>query len=55
MYIDPVSLCDYNVTRVVLNTAWSFTDLSKYINGANNVTQAFALYSVANAVSSSRI
>ena len=55
MFVDPVTLCDYNITRVVLNTAWSFTDLSKYINGANNVTQAFALYSVANAVSSSRI
>ena len=55
MLIDPVTLCDYNITRVVLNTAWSFTDLSKYINGANNTTQAFALYNVANAVSSSRI
>ena len=55
MFVDPVTLCDYNITRVVLNTAWSFTDLSKYINGANNVTQAFALYSVQNAVSSSRI
>ena len=55
MFVDPVTLFDYNITRVVLNTAWSFTDLSKYINGANNVTQAFALYSVANAVSSSRI
>ena len=55
MFVDPVTLCDYNITRVVLNTAWSFTDLSKYINGANNVTQAFALYSVENAVSSSRI
>lgn len=55
MFVDPVTLCDYNITRVVLNTAWSFTDLSKYINGANNKTQAFALYSVANAVSSSRI
>ena len=55
MLIDPVTLCDYNITRVVLNTAWSFTDLSKYINGANNTTQAFALYNVANAVSSARI
>lgn len=35
-----------NVTQVTLNTAWSFTDLSKKINGANNVTQAFALYEV---------
>ena len=35
-----------NVTQVTLNTAWSITDLSKKINGANNVTQAFALYEV---------
>ena len=35
-----------NVTAVTLNSAWSFTDLSKYINGANNTTQAFALYEV---------
>ena len=35
-----------NLTTVTLNTAWSFTDLSKYINGANNTTQAFALYEV---------
>lgn len=63
MIIDPVTLCDYNITRVVLNTAWSFTDLSKYINGGEETapgsgtykTQAFALYNVANAVSSSRI
>jgi hypothetical protein len=37
------------VTRVTLNTAWSMTDLSKKINGANNVTQAFAIYEVAEA------
>jgi hypothetical protein len=63
MFVDPVTLCDYNITRVVLNTAWSFTDLSKYINGGEETapgsgvykTQAFALYNVANAVSSSRI
>ena len=55
LMIDPVTLCDYGVTRVVLNTSWSMTDLSKYINGANNVTQAFALYSIQNAPSSSRI
>jgi hypothetical protein len=36
-----------NITAVTLNTAWSFTDLSKYINGANNTTQAFAIYEVA--------
>ena len=35
-----------NVTQITLNTAWSMTDLSKKINGANNVTQAFALYEV---------
>jgi HK97 family phage major capsid protein len=37
------------VTRVTLNTAWSMTDLSKKINGANNVTQAFAIYEVTGA------
>ena len=35
-----------NITAVTLNTAWSMTDLSKYINGANNETQAFAIYEV---------
>ena len=35
-----------NVTQITLNTAWSMTDLSKKINGAKNVTQAFALYEV---------
>ncbi len=35
-----------NITAVTLNTAWSMTDLSVYINGANNETQAFALYEV---------
>ena len=34
------------LTAVTLNSAWSMTDLSVYINGANNVTQAFALYEV---------
>jgi HK97 family phage major capsid protein len=38
-----------NVTQVTLNTAWSMTDLSKKINGANNVTQAFAIYEVTEA------
>lgn len=46
LVVDPVTLADKGVTRVILNTAWSFTDLSKYINGANNTTQAFALYEV---------
>ena len=44
-----------NVTQITLNTAWSMTDLSKKINGANNVTQAFALYEVAGADSPSEI
>lgn len=35
-----------NVTQVTVNTSWSLTDLSKKINGANDVTQAFALYEV---------
>lgn len=35
-----------NLTQITLNTAWSFTDLSKKINGANDVTQAFAIYEV---------
>ena len=48
MVIDPITLADRNVTRVILNTAWSITDLSVYINGANNTTQAFALYAVAD-------
>ena len=46
MVVDPITLADRNVTRVILNTAWSITDLSVYINGANNTTQAFALYAV---------
>ena len=49
--IDPITQADKNVTRLILNTAWSFTDLSVYINGgdaANNYpTQAFALYQIA--------
>ena len=35
-----------NLTQITLNTAWSMTDLSKKINGANNETQAFAIYEV---------
>jgi len=34
------------VTKVTLNTAWSMTDLSTKINGANDTTQAFAIYEV---------
>ena len=37
------------LTAVTLNSAWSMTDLSVYINGANNETQAFALYEVTEA------
>ena len=54
--IDPITLADKNVTRLVLNTAWSMTDLSIYINGGTPQsnghggyiypTQAFALYKV---------
>ena len=54
--IDPITLADKNVTRLILNTAWSMTDLSVYINGGTPVsdghggytypTQAFALYTV---------
>lgn len=52
MVVDPITLADRNVTRVILNTAWSLTDLSVYINGGTPSgetypTQAFALYSVA--------
>jgi hypothetical protein len=63
--VDPVTLADKGVTRVILNTAWSMTDLSTHINGgtpttdsAGNVTyptQAFALYEVAGGDSSSEI
>ena len=54
--IDPITLADKNVTRLILNTAWSMTDLSIYINGGAPQsdghdgyiypTQAFALYKV---------
>jgi hypothetical protein len=46
MTIDPITLADKNVTRVILNTSWSMTDLSVYINGANNQSQAFGLYKI---------
>ena len=35
-----------NITAVTINTAWSMTDISVYINGANNQSQAFGLYKV---------
>lgn len=35
-----------NITAVTINTAWSMTDISVYINGAKNQSQAFGLYKV---------
>lgn len=35
-----------NITAITLNTSFSMTDLSVYINGANGVPQAFACYAV---------
>ena len=65
MVIDPITLADRNVTRVILNTAWSITDLSSHINGGNPQsdgeggytypTQAFALYTVAGTSSGSNV
>jgi len=52
MVVDPITLADRNVTRVILNTAWSMTDLSVYINGANNESQAFGLFKVVETESS---
>jgi HK97 family phage major capsid protein len=46
MVVDPITLAGNNVTRVILNTAWSMTDLSVYINGADNESQAFGLYKI---------
>ena len=61
--VDPITLCDKGVTRLVLRTSWSFTDLSVYINGGDPQddghggyiypTQAFALYKVAQPASGS--
>jgi hypothetical protein len=31
---------------VTINTAWSMTDISVYINGADNESQAFGLYKI---------
>jgi HK97 family phage major capsid protein len=62
MVIDPITLADKGVTRLILNTAWSMTDLSVYINGgeptgdpATYPTQAFALYTIEGSESSSEI
>ena len=35
-----------NITAITMNLACSMTDLSKYINGADNITQAFGIYKV---------
>ena len=57
--IDPITLADKGVTRLILNTAWSMTDLSIYINGGDAEhsypTQAFALYKVVEPTSSAQI
>ena len=42
-----------NITAITLNTAWSMTDLSVYINGANNSSQAFGLYKIVTSGGSS--
>jgi hypothetical protein len=62
MVIDPITLADKGVTRLILNTAWSMTDLSIYINGGEPTgdpavypTQAFALYTIEVGESSSEI
>ncbi len=62
MVIDPITLADKGVTRLILNTAWSMTDLSIYINGgeptgdpATYPTQAFALYNIVEPASSNEI
>ena len=58
LVVDPLTLADKGVTRVILNTAWSMTDLSVYINGGDAEhgypTQAFALYKI-KATSSNEI
>jgi hypothetical protein len=47
MVIDTVTGANKNVTKIVLNTAWSMTDLSTKIgNAAGTTTQAFAAYKV---------
>ena len=38
-----------NITAITINTAFSMTDLSIYINGAGGTTQAFACYAVMDA------
>ena len=67
MVIDGVSaeVAKDNVTKVVLNTAWSMTDISTHINGGDPQsdghggytypTQAFGLYKIVQPVSSNQI
>jgi HK97 family phage major capsid protein len=55
LVVDPITLADKNVTRVILNTSFSMTDLSVFLNGANNESQAFGLYKIVNDLSSSEI
>ena len=38
-----------NITAVTLNLAMSITDLSTHVNGADNVSQAFGLFKIADA------
>lgn len=65
MVVDPVTLSDRGICRCILNTSWSFTDLSTHINGGTPQsdgeggytypTQAFALYTVNDLLSDSAI
>jgi hypothetical protein len=65
MVVDPITLADKGVERVIFNSAYSITDLSIYINGGDPQsdgeggytypTQAFALYKVASDISNSEI
>lgn len=55
--LDAITMADRNITRIILNTAWSITDLSTRINGGEETsegsgvykTQGFALYTVEDA------
>ena len=65
LVVDPITQADKNVTRLILNTAWSMTDLSTHINGGDPQsdghggytypTQAFALYKIVEPASSAEI
>ena len=43
------SVAKRNITAITINTAFSLTDLSVFINGAGGTTQAFACYAVMDA------